>query len=342
MRSRRPAHELTVDRHAIELKTGAFQAGLFKEGEDPDAWYDQAGRVLHFGPYTIPGEVVMRGVPATVSFMLNAKAEVEIAKQLAEKPGAFPAQDALYAEAHATLMVPPIGGLSATMIVVDERLPDVYGASYQSEDGVRRMSDWIQTFTGKKFHVVEPNTDDVVIEDIAHALSLVNRYTGHTRVAYSVAEHSIRVMWCVQDMVMDEINAACPDGADWQPDAVARLDLLMLTALLHDASEAYLADIARPIKMIPAMQPYRDLEKGLETVIAKKYGLPFPWPKIVKRADEILLVTEKRDLMGPSPADWVVREEPLRFKIEPWSAGHAEIRFLQEYRALMVKLGHSA
>lgn len=186
---------------------------------------------------------------------------------------------------------------------------------------------WIQTFSGKRFAPLDIHDEDICIEDIAHALSLVNRFTGHTSVAYSVAEHSVRVMWAVQDLGI----AAGGSGLYlWE---------IMLQALLHDASEAYLADIARPIKMLPIMQPYRDLEKGVEKAIAKKWGLPFPMSKIVKRADEILLGTEARDLMGPPPAEWILREKPLPDKIRPWSATMAEFRFHQEYKLLMDRLG---
>lgn len=344
-------HQLTVNRHAAELKKAAITAELLKPGEEWESHYDENDRHLHFGPYAIPGKVIMGGVPATIAFMLSAKAQVDIARQLADLANVtLPKQDAIYAEARPSL--------EPSAVVVEEQsaanklvwfepkntlhpeaAPDVYGASYQSEDGVRRMSDWIQTFTGKKFHVLEPQEDDFDIRDIAHALSLMNRYTGHTRVAYSVAEHSVRVMWCVQGIIMDEIEKATGPDRLWEPAAVEHLHRTMLAALLHDASEAYLNDIARPIKMIPEMQFYRDLEKGLEVVVARKWGLTFPWPRVVKRADEILLVTEKRDLMGPSPSDWVIRESPLKETIFPWSAEKAERTFLNEYRILMDRLG---
>jgi uncharacterized protein len=389
-----------VDRDAEQLKAAITAAGLFCEGEFPESHFDPSDGHLHIGPYSIPGKIVMSGVAATLTFMLQAKAEVEIAAQMANAIGddQRAEQDRLFKQARASLessaqidpdkiaadvkalidsepvpmvtlygthgdiqveappnthLISVLAKSNGTMVVMDDSLDlvaarkasleqegmaGVYGATQIGAYGIPEMSDWIQTFTGKKFHVIHPNQDNICIEDIAHALSLVNRYTGHTTVAYSVAEHSVRVMECVRDMVIADIESATPDGRTWEPCATERLYRLMLAALLHDASEAYLADIARPIKMIPAMQPYRDLERGLEIAVAAKYGLEFPWPKIIKRADEILLVTEKRDLMGPSPAEWVIRESPLPGKIRPWTAEMAEYRFKQEFRLLVGRI----
>lgn len=83
--------------------------------------------------------------------------------------------------------------------------------------------DWIQTYTGRRFFPLEPNPADVDIRDIAHALALETRFGGHSRVFYSVAEHCVRVSHEVE-----------PPHALW--------------GLLHDAAEAYLADVPRPVK----------------------------------------------------------------------------------------------
>ena len=70
-----------------------------------------------------------------------------------------------------------------------------------------------------------------------------------------------------------------------------------------------------------------------------KYGLPERMSSIVKRAAVILFMTEKRDLMGPSPQPWQSDEEPLPEVIKPWSADLAEYRFKEEYYNLLEKLG---
>lgn len=146
----------------------------------------------------------------------------------------------------------------------------------------------IRTFSGRAFSPLDPDPSDIDILDIAHALSLNCRFTGHTRFHYSVAQHSVLVASLVEDE-------------------------LRLTALLHDASEAYLSDIARPIKQQPAFgDVYKEFEGRLERAIAERFALTYPWPKAVKNADEIALVTEARDLMFGT-AGW---KEPLA-SIEP-------------------------
>ena len=169
---------------------------------------------------------------------------------------------------------------------------------------------WIETFTGRRFYVLDPRVQDVDIHDIAHALSLITRFTGHTREFYSVAEHSVRV------------SRAC-----------AREDALW--GLLHDASEAYLSDINSPLKHQPEMALYREAEHRMMNVIAEAFGLDLREPASVKLADRRLLVTEKRDLMPPSP-DWLAFAgvEPLPEKIVPWSPKLAELTFMQRFDVL--------
>jgi uncharacterized protein len=91
-----------------------------------------------------------------------------------------------------------------------------------------RTGDWIQTYTGKQFWPLSPLPEDIVIEDIAHALSMQCRFGGHVRTFYSVAQHSVHVSLLVE-----------PQYALW--------------GLLHDAAEAYLVDLPRPIKKFSEM-----------------------------------------------------------------------------------------
>jgi len=129
----------------------------------------------------------------------------------------------------------------------------------------------IRTFTGKYINVFDPNPDDIVIDDIAHALSNMPRFGGHLPVFYSVARHSIM---CAGYVLGKE---------------------LQLEALMHDASEAYLLDIPSPIKeMLP---DYKRVEKNLQRVICEKFDLPYPMSKEVKDVDRFMLDLEWRTLV---------------------------------------------
>ncbi len=135
-----------------------------------------------------------------------------------------------------------------------------------------RIGGWIQTYSGKQIWPLDPREDEIQLTDIAHALANTARYGGHTLDFYSVAQHSVLV------------SLRCnPEHA--------------LTGLLHDASEAYLGDMPRPIKHGPGMEVYRKAEENLERMIANQYGLVYPFPEDVKAADAALLATEKRDLL---------------------------------------------
>jgi hypothetical protein len=164
---------------------------------------------------------------------------------------------------------------------------------------------WIQTFTGKQFWPLEPRAEDVDVRDIAHSLSLQCRFNGHCRVFYSVAEHSVRVSRIVP-----------PDLASW--------------GLLHDAAEAYLSDLPRPVK--DRLFGFRDIEERLLEVIARAFGLPWPMPAAVAEADDALLATEARDLMGLPPSSWKLSAAPLQERIVPVSAESAELLFLARHR----------
>lgn len=164
----------------------------------------------------------------------------------------------------------------------------------------QRVGDWIQTFTGKIFYPLDPRVEEIDIRDIAHSLSLQCRFAGHIREFYSVAEHSVRVA-----------RECPPEDQLW--------------ALLHDASEAYLVDLPRPIKRFCEMgRLYREAEDRLMHCICERFSLPLEQPPSVKRLDTVLLVTEKRDLMSAEPKPWEDTEVALMEAIVPWTASFAE------------------
>jgi 5'-deoxynucleotidase YfbR-like HD superfamily hydrolase len=134
----------------------------------------------------------------------------------------------------------------------------------------------IQTASGRLIDLAKFRVGDVRLADISHALSLLNRFTGHSSVPYSVAQHSIHV----STLVPEE---------------------LALCGLMHDASEAYLGDVSAPLKsMLPC---YREIEDSVQRTIARAFGLEWPYPEQVHSADMAALAAEKSELFSVQH-DW--------------------------------------
>jgi len=149
-------------------------------------------------------------------------------------------------------------------------------ASGRPDGGPGAGGPWVETFMGRKFYLLEPRAEDVDARDIAHALGQICRFGGHTRRFYSVAEHSIHV------------SRLCDPG-----DALA--------GLLHDAAEAYIGDVTRPMKN--ALPGVREMEEKIRRVIFEAFGLKAEMPESVKRADLEMLWAEKKELMGTAKWD---------------------------------------
>jgi len=120
----------------------------------------------------------------------------------------------------------------------------------------RTDSNYIRTYTGRKFWPLNPQPEDIDIDDIAHALSLVARFTGHTYCFYSVAEHSLYVSTLAVRLAMTAVR-------DWPASMrVPYAREIALWGLMHDASEAYLCDMPSPIKRTPGIG---DIYRGCST-----------------------------------------------------------------------------
>ncbi len=172
--------------------------------------------------------------------------------------------------------------------------------------GYKKEEDWIQTHSGRRFNPLNPNPDAIVIQDIAHSLSMMCRFTGHCKKFYSVAQHSVLVSY-----ICDSQDA--------------------MWGLLHDASEAYLVDVPRPLKRSGYFEEYKRFEANMQEAVCKRFGLPVKEPASVKKADGQLLVTEARDLMSPLHPDWRNAMDPLPFKIEAWDQQHAKDMFMKRF-----------
>lgn len=173
-----------------------------------------------------------------------------------------------------------------------------------------RRGDWMQTFTGRAFYPLDPRVDDIVPADISHALSLICRYGGHTLRFYSVAEHCVLMSHAVR-----------PENALW--------------ALLHDATEAYVGDMIRPLK--GSMPAYRAAENRLMAVICERFGIADDCPAEVKLADTRILHDERDALMAPSHRPWTSLNDfkPLGVTVEGWQPSEAEFMYLNRLNELL-------
>lgn len=170
-----------------------------------------------------------------------------------------------------------------------------------------RHGDWIQLVSGKPFWPLDPRPGEITIEDIAWSLSMQCRYAGHTTQFYSVAEHSVMVA-----SIVPEQHA--------------------LWGLLHDAAEAYLVDLPRPVKQL--MPTYREAEDRLAGVIAHRFGLSWPMPSEVEEADRAMLGAERLQMMATSELEWPYPGGEADVRLSGWSPAEAHHHFLRRFSRL--------
>lgn len=177
---------------------------------------------------------------------------------------------------------------------------------------------WIETVSGRRFYPFSPRVEDIIPDDIAHALSLLCRFNGHTRTFYSVAQHSVIVS-----------HAVPQEDAPW--------------GLLHDAAEAYIGDLAHPVKHHGRLAGFRETEADLMRAIVVRFGLVRNRPISVKVADARIIVNERRDLMSVSGNVWISDGlVPLPIDtIVPQSPLTAERLFLERFGELWGKTAAS-
>ncbi len=127
----------------------------------------------------------------------------------------------------------------------------------------------ITTYTKKRFDPIAPKEELIDILDIAHSLSLLCRANGHFPKFYSVGEHCVN---CAREAEARGYSAR-----------------VQLACLLHDASEAYLSDVTRPVKSV--LPKYKKIENALADVIYKK------WLGSVLNEEEYALMREVDDAL---------------------------------------------
>jgi len=172
---------------------------------------------------------------------------------------------------------------------------------------------WIQTISGRQFNLSNIEPEAICLEDIAHSLSNICRFNGHTKSFYSVAEH------CV---VMSHLVPA---------DAQAG-------ALMHDAGEAYIGDISTPLKnLAPALG---DIENRILEAVLQKYGIEYARHRgLLKEADLRMLETERLQLMAnPKIENWECTRHIEAFDVglPSWTPYQAKTEFLNRAYALCI------
>ena len=166
----------------------------------------------------------------------------------------------------------------------------------------------ITLMSGAEFDFLNPWNSDFGIDDVAHALGNICRYAGHCSGFYSVAEHSLHV----SDVAVG----------------------FELEALLHDAAEAFLGDVTRPLKQL--LPDYKRIEREVTAAVFNRFGVSNISAARVKEADLRVLAAEQRQIMPPGTDDWAdaagVVHAPITVRFMPPRA--ASEAFMARYRLL--------
>lgn len=171
-----------------------------------------------------------------------------------------------------------------------------------------RKGDYIETYTGQAFYPFDPvpTEIEIKIKDIAHSLSMQCRFNGHTKVFYSVAQHCVNIVKLMRE-----------DGCS--PEQI-------FAGLLHDASEAYITDVPKPIK--PYLNNYREIENTLQSMIYQKYGLNTVDHDLIKKYDDICLNIEGSTIM-PNVKYWAKEDSHRVIDLAEYKPSEVKVAFLQ-------------
>lgn len=166
----------------------------------------------------------------------------------------------------------------------------------------------IMLASGKVFDFLDPHGSDFDIEDVAHGLAHVCRYAGQCRDFYSVAEHSL----LVSDFVAD----------------------YRYEALLHDAAEAFIGDVTRPLKQL--LPEYKAIEAMVEDAVAERFSLDRNYRNVVKAADLAVLAAEQAQVMAPGTDSWAKEAgvQPADIVVRFLGPREAKYEFLKRFESL--------
>lgn len=169
-----------------------------------------------------------------------------------------------------------------------------------------RSGPWMVGYWGGKIYPFDVRPGDLSISEIAHALSNLCRFGGHSSRFYSVCEHSCHV------------SDLCPPG-------------YRLMGLLHDMTEAVLVDVPRPIKY--ELPHYVETEDRAWIGMAEQFGLPSKIHPLVKAIDNQMLITERNQLFqqNENTRNWPCECNPAPIRIQCWPPEVARYQFLERF-----------
>lgn len=200
---------------------------------------------------------------------------------------------------------------------------------YEYDDkGRKRFGAWSQSYSGERYWSLDPLPEEVHVVDIVHGLVNAARYRGQTKFFYPVLTHSILVSYAVEELAIDR---------GWTPWAAADA---AFEGLFHDAPEAYLGDVARPLKRMRTMREYCKVEGLWEDAIFKQLDIhpTKETRKLIHEVDHRIVLDEIWVLMK-DPGMWergnrYTDMEPVGVKVQEWTKDEAIELFYKRYKEL--------
>ena len=177
---------------------------------------------------------------------------------------------------------------------------------------------WIQSRDGHVVDLLMPQLSALKIEEVAHSLARINRFSGHTKTfaGYNVAQHSV--------LVARHLEPA-----------------FQFAGLMHDAHECTIGDVPSPVKWaleeLGGGAAFQELDNRMSRAVRRRFKVHMSdESKIAVREQDLrALVTERRDLMGDFEArPWKFDAPPWEDRIVPWDIPKSERIFLEMYEQL--------
>lgn len=180
------------------------------------------------------------------------------------------------------------------------------------------VKDWMLTHSRRQVWPLALKHQDVNLKDIAASLSKQCRYNGHVDRFYSVAEHSVRISYALQQKGHDTMTA--------------------LIGLHHDDSECWLGDQIKPLKNAMEQKgfSFKPFELEIEQKVSERFGLTWPWPEVIHEFDRKIVRDEKEQLKqgGPEWDAFGIPAEGLGITLECWDWQKAERMFIARHHEL--------